>query len=157
MRADAITLRDTQIDELARISEMEQGDARDFIAPYSLERHRDELLKPDVVYKSIYRNDDLVGFVILVLDPDGHSVEFRRIVVSNPGLGYGKRAVAMVGELCHDELGRERVWLDVLETNARARHVYEECGYEPFGVSEYLGRALVLYQRTAEHPRHRES
>jgi RimJ/RimL family protein N-acetyltransferase len=152
MRNEAITLRDTQIEELARICEMEQGDARDFIAPYSLERHRAELLKPDVVYKSIYHNDDLVGFLILVLDPDGHSVEFRRIVVSDPGRGYGKRAIAIVAELCRSELGRARVWLDVFETNARARHVYEECGYEPFGESEYRGRTLVLYQKTVRLP-----
>jgi RimJ/RimL family protein N-acetyltransferase len=131
---------------------MEQGEARDSIAPYSLERHRAELLKSDVVYKSIYHDDDLVGFLIVVLDQDGHSVEFRRIVISDTGRGYGKRAVAMVAELCRSELCRARVWLDVLETNARARHVYEQCGYEPLGESEYLGRRLVLYQRTVGQP-----
>lgn len=141
-----ITFRDTAFTELSAISEMEQGKARDFIIPYSLERHQEEFNTPTVVYKSIVRDDRLIGFIILSLDPDGQSVEFRRIVISEPGRGYGKRAVKMVQELCRTAFGRHRVWLDVFETNERARHVYEKCGYHQVGKSEHGGRTLLIYE-----------
>ena len=100
-----LTLRDTEVKELARIVEMEQCEASAFVIPYSLERHRKEFAKQEVVYKSIYRAVQLIGFLILVLDTDGQSVEFRRIVIIEPGHGYGKGAVRMVDELCRNELG----------------------------------------------------
>lgn len=146
---ETITLRDTKVEELPAICEMEQGEARNFIILYSLERHREEFGRPAVVYKSICRADRLIGFIMLVLDPDGQSVEFRRIVVSEPGRGIGKRAIGMVRHLCRSELGRARLWLDVFETNERARHVYEKSGYRPFGASEHEGRTLLLYETTA--------
>jgi len=146
---EAITLRDTRAEELPAICEMEQGEARNFIIPYSLERHREEFGKPAVVYKSIYRADRLIGFVMLVLDPDGRSVEFRRIVVSEPGRGIGKRAIEMVRDRCRNELGRTRLWLDVFETNECARYVYEKSGYRRFGASEHEGRMLLLYETKA--------
>jgi hypothetical protein len=52
-----------------------------------------ELRFPDVVYKSVWKNNKLTGFLILALDPDGQSVEFHRIVISRPGEGYGKQVV----------------------------------------------------------------
>lgn len=146
--SDRILIRATESDELERICEMERGDARRFIITYSLARHRAELKRPNVLYKSIWKDSELVGFLILVLDPDNRSVEFRRIVISMPGRGYGKVAVRMVEDLCRHEIGRERLWLDVFETNERARHVYERSGYKPFGTSMHEGRALLLYEKT---------
>src|SRR6266498_1452972 len=140
-------IRDTKREELGRICEMERGEARSFITPYSLDRHQVEFTKPEVVYKSIWRGDQHIGFFILVLDSDARSVEFRRIVVTEPGCGYGKKVVRMVDEICRDELSRGRVWLDVFETNKRARHVYEQCGYCTFGSFEHEGKTLLLYEK----------
>jgi steroid delta-isomerase-like uncharacterized protein len=142
-----LLIRDTKREELEQICEMEQGEAQKFIIPYSLERHQAELVKPDVVYKSIWHEGEFIGFLILVLDQDGQSVEFRRIVIARPGRGYGKRVVRMVDEVCRNELGRTRIWLDVFETNERARHVYQQCGYQLFGKSEHEGRTLLLYEK----------
>jgi diamine N-acetyltransferase len=145
---ETVSLRDTTVEELAAICAMEQGDARHAISPYSLPRHRVEFAKPTIVYKSICRSGELAGFMILALDADGQSVELRRIVVAEPGHGIGGRAVGMAGELCRTGLDRRRVWLDVFETNLRARHLYERCGYRQFGTSELEGRTLLLYERT---------
>jgi len=140
-------IRDTKSEELGRIGEMEGGEARSFIIPYALDRHQVEFTKPEVVYKSIWHGSQHIGFLILVLDSDGRSVEFRRIVVTEPGCGYGKKLVRMVDEICRDELCRVRVWLDVFETNGRARHVYEQCGYCMFGSFEHEGKTLLLYEK----------
>lgn len=142
-----LLIRDTKPEELGRICEMERGEARNSIIPYSLDRHQAEFTKPEVVYKSIWCGSQHIGFLIFVLDSDARNVEFRRIVVTEPGRGYGKRVVRMVDEICRDELGRVRVWLDVFETNERARHVYEQCGYRTFGRFEYEGRTLLLYEK----------
>lgn len=142
-----LVLRDTKREDLARIAEMEQGEARKFIISYSLEQHQAAFAKPEIVYKSIWRGGELVGFLILVLDPDGRSVEFRRVVVSKPGRGYGKSVVSSVDELCRRELDRSRIWLDVFETNERARHVYEQCGYRQFEEAKHEGRRLLLYEK----------
>lgn len=141
-----LLVRDTKREELDRIFEIEQS-ARSFIIPYSLERHQAEFAKPGVVYKSIWSGGQVIGFMILVLDADGRSVEFRRIVIASPGLGCGKHVVRQVDEICRRELGRTRVWLDVFEDNQRARHVYEQCGYRQFGASKHEGRTLLLYEK----------
>ena len=143
-----LLLREAREEDLEQICSMEQGEAREFIIPWSPQRHRSEFANPDVVYKTLWLDDELAGFLILILDPDGKSIEFRRIVMSRPGRGYGKSAVRMVGKLCRTELGRRRIWLDVFEANDRARHVYESCGYRQFGRTEYEGRTLLLYEIT---------
>lgn len=140
-------VRDTKREELELICGMEQGEARNFVIPYSMEKHQSEFEKPDVVYKSVWSDRQLIGFVILVLERDARSVEFRRIVVSKPGFGYGTRVVRIVDQICRGEFGRARVWLDVFETNHRARHVYEQCGYQRCGKSEHGGRTMLLYEK----------
>jgi len=52
-------------------------------------------------------------------------------------------------EIHHRELGRDRIWLDLFETNERVCDVYEQCGYRPFDKSEYQGRTLLLYDTAA--------
>jgi diamine N-acetyltransferase len=143
-----LILSDTKTEELIHICKMEQGDAHQFIIPYTLEQHHHKIQSPDVIYKSIWRDLEMIGFLILALDPDGQSVEFRRIVISQPGQGYGKKIIKMIEDICRNELRRSRVWLDVFETNARARHVYIRCGYKQFGQSEYKGKTLLLYEKT---------
>ncbi|ABW31467.1 GNAT family N-acetyltransferase [Acaryochloris marina] len=143
-------LRITKREELECICELEQGEMRMFVIPYSLQKHQVEFAKPDVIYKSIWWNEELIGFFILVLDPDGQSVEFRRIIVSKPEQGLGTIVVRSVDNICSSELGRSRVWLDVFESNERARHVYEKCGYQLFGETQHEGRNLFLYEKTVQ-------
>ncbi|MGE0058322.1 MAG: GNAT family N-acetyltransferase [Dehalococcoidia bacterium] len=144
-----LTLRNTTSHELAAIAVMEQGEAAATILPASAEQHREDFVRPDVLYESLVRDHELLGFVILVLDPDGLSLEMRRIVVAAPGHGNGTRAVRLVDDVARAH-GRERIWLDVFEENARARHVYENCGYSVFGDTELNGRRLLLYERFLE-------
>jgi diamine N-acetyltransferase len=148
MTADQeILICDTKREELAQILDMEQGDASRLILPYSLKQHEVEFARPNIIYKSIWRDGRMIGFLILALDPDARSLEFRRIVLSETGRGYGKRVLGMIDEICRREFGRTRVWLDVFETNARARHVYEQCGYRKFASSQHNGRTLLLYEK----------
>lgn len=144
-----ITLADATEDQLRMFHLMEKDeDTMPYIIPHSLDRHKKEFYRDGVVYKSVYdREDELVGFVILILDPDGHSVEFGRIVIAQKGCSYGSRTVSLVERVCREELNRQRVWLDVFEFNPRAQHVYEASGYRYFGSREHDGKLLRLYEK----------
>ena len=142
----SLSLRDTTPEELDAIVEMEQGDASRFVLPASREQHEQDLTAASLIYKSVIVEGDLVGFVILGIDADGLSLELRRIVVARTGHGYGRQALRLVDDVAQ-ELGRDRIWLDVFEDNARARYVYDTCGYSVFGDTELHGRRLLLYER----------
>lgn len=65
--------------DLPLFLEMEKDpESRRFIFPYTPTDHRNGFADPDIVYLRITCEDDLAGFFILVREPDGRSVEFRR-------------------------------------------------------------------------------
>ncbi len=140
---------ETRQDEVPAIVAMESHeDAAEFVTQFPAERHERDLRDPGVVYKSIYdERRALIGFIILVLDPDGSSVEIRRIVVEPKGKGYGKRAMALIYQTCRDEIDRHRIWLDVFEFNPRAIRAYERSGYRKFGTGELDGKRLLLFEK----------
>lgn len=144
-----VTLADANKDQLELFHAMEKDEETlPYIISYSVERHKQDFNRNDAIYKSVYDDQsELVGFVILILDPDGHSVEFGRIVIAQKGKSYGSRAVALIEQVCKEELGRRRIWLDVFEFNQRAQRVYESKGYQFFGTRDYQGKALKLYQK----------
>ena len=144
-----IALDDATEDQLEIFHHMEKDeDTVHYILPYSVDEHKEEFSRNDVVYKSVYdRHNNLVGFVILILDPDGKSVEFGRIVIAPKGQSYGSRAVSLIERVCKEELNRQRIWLDVFEFNQRAQHVYESSGYRYFGSRQHEGKTLRLYEK----------
>lgn len=143
-----VALRESLREELEVFSEMElDDDTSPFVIPYSIDEHRDMFDKPESRYLSICSLDRLVGFILLLLEPDNRSVEFRRIVVFEKGRGIGQSAIAQVDAYCKNELHRSRIWLDAFENNDRARHVYEKCGYKQYKLGEYQGRTLCFYEK----------
>lgn len=143
-----ITIRKALPAEILSFANMEatQGTA-EFIIPYALGKHYAELSKPEVQYFAILADESLVGFMILVLDPDGVSVEFRRIVVATKGKGIGQAVIPAIEGYCKEQLARHRIWLDVFEFNQRGRHIYEKLGYERFGQGKHRDQVLVLYEK----------
>jgi RimJ/RimL family protein N-acetyltransferase len=143
-----IELRIASAQEGPAFVAMEQAaDTSDYITPYSREEHGRKMADPTFVYLSIVEGGALAGFFILILDADGKSVEFRRVVVSARGRGIGQSAIAHMEHFCRTRLGRSRIWLDVFEHNERGRHIYEKLGYKKFGdVAHERGR-LWLYEK----------
>ena len=143
-----IELRESREGELQAFADMEtDADAAEYILPYSLARHRQEFAREDIVYLSIINNRELAGFFILALEDDGHSVEFRRIVVAAKNAGIGQQAISSMQDYCRDRLDRERIWLDVFEHNSRGRHIYRKLGYVPFDRAELNGKPLLFMQK----------
>ena len=135
-------------EDVLAIAAMEQEPGtKEFILPSSLEEHSEKMTDPDIVYLRITHEDALVGFFILALDSDESSVEFRRIVVTTKGKGFGQGAVTQMEHYCRTELRRSRVWLDVYEHNTRARHIYQKLGYRTFGHTAHEETHLLLYEK----------
>jgi RimJ/RimL family protein N-acetyltransferase len=134
--------------DLPLFVQMEQAtDTSAFIIPYSYAEHCRKLADPNFVYLSILADGVPVGFFILVLDADGSSVEFRRIVVATKDRGIGQSAIQQMEQFCRTTLGRSRIWLDVFEFNQRGRHIYEKLGYKQCGVGAHDGKRLLLYEK----------
>ncbi len=79
----------------------------------------------------------VLGEVVLFeLDEDCESMEFR-IALVGPAVfdrGYGTEATRLVRDFALGPLGLHRLTLQVLDDNARARHVYAACGFQVEGV-----------------------
>lgn len=152
---EVIVLRPMAEEELEgahALSETEE--ARDFLLPVSLERFQADYSRTGIVYLSIVEREPApvetktpAGYFILVLEPDGASVECRRVVVGPKNRGIGKRAMTLLDRYCRDHLDRRRIWLDVYDFNERGRCVYESCGYRYTGQAERDGKTLWFYEK----------
>jgi RimJ/RimL family protein N-acetyltransferase len=74
---------------------------------------------------------DAAGFVILIgCRSQNQSLELKRMVVQEKGLGYGRAALRVIKKIVFDDLAAHRFWLDVKERNARAQGLYQSEGFE---------------------------
>lgn len=140
--------QDADLSFIVRLEHDEQ--ASRFITPATLEEHRAQLALAENVYLRVLDQGTPAGFFILVLEPGGRSVEFRRIVIGRRERGTGQRAIEAMEQYCSRHLRRQRIWLDVFEDNERARHVYEKLGYRQFRQGELRGRTLLFYEKLIE-------
>jgi len=148
MNSADVSLKESIVEELDIFFQMgNEDDNSPFIIPYSIEKYRQIFSQPEVIFLTIYYQDMIFGFLILLLDKDNKSIELRRIVVTDKGRGIGQQAISKLHIFCKAMLGITRVWLDVFEFNARARFVYEKFGYKQFKSELYEGKTLLFYEK----------
>lgn len=143
-----ISLSESRPDELQQFCELDQHpDAREHIITISLQQHQQAFEATDIVYLSIYRDNNLVGYFMLAREADPGNIEFRRIVIIDKDTGIGQAAIPAMEAYCRDQLGCQRIWLDVFESNARGRHVYDKLGYHLFNTGDLDGKKLLFMQK----------
>lgn len=107
-------------------------DNRRFVGQWTREQHREAMSNPDLAHFVVESVDEVrpVGYVIMagLLDAN-RSVEFRRVVITDKGKGYGREVLRVVKKMAFEELKAHRLWLDVRENNQRARRLYESEGF----------------------------
>ena len=109
--------------------------ARQFVGQWSEERHRATMSGGDARYYICETGGYMDAYVILRgLSEDSRSIELKRIVVGVPERGLGRRILTEIIRIAFRELGAHRIFLDVFEDNARARHLYESVGFKYEGV-----------------------
>jgi len=107
-----------------------------FIGKWTREQHLKALADPDLSCL-VMESDagDVVGYAILRgLALVDRSIELKRIAVAVPGQGLGRNLLEFAAKRVFEEWGAHRLWLDVYETNPRARRVYEAFGFQVEGV-----------------------
>lgn len=126
-----IQVRRARSDDLAFILALEKHFAElGFVGSDSEQVHVQRLDSPGAAYFVVECDDQAVGFAILCsLDSINRSIELKRVVVSEPGRGIGRKAIRQVTRMAFTELSAHRLWLDVYSDNERARRTYRALGF----------------------------
>lgn len=127
-----VRLRPTTVADLDYVLAAEQADEnRAFVMSWPREQHGAALSDADLLHRIIEdESGETVGFMLVAGVAQPHrSIEFRRIVITRKGSGYGRAAVRALQDLAFTDLRAHRLWLDVKEHNSRARGLYEREGF----------------------------
>jgi diamine N-acetyltransferase len=135
-----MTLRRASIQDVTFIVALEQKfRGHNLVGSDDVATHERQMNDPDCQYWIVEHGDSPAGHIILRgIQSVDRSVELKRIVISEPGRGLGRIALRATISKVFDELGAHRLWLDVFEHNARARHVYRSVGFVEEGVDGSL-------------------
>jgi diamine N-acetyltransferase len=109
---------------------------RNYIGAWPAEEHLRAMAGADNEYFVAYDEEATVeGFVILqAIHSEHHSLYLKRIAVRTPNRGFGRALLEYAISRAFLHHRAHRFWLDVFETNARARRVYESYGFRYDGV-----------------------
>src|ERR1700750_1353568 len=138
-------LRLAAFDDVPQIAAMERlPEFRAFVGQWTEDEHRQKMASADARYfvlearrrqVSDAGQNDLAAFAILQgLASEHRSIELKRVVVKSPGQGRGRQILRELLDKGFYEFKAHLVWLDVFETNLRARHVYESLGFRYDGI-----------------------
>lgn len=110
--------------------------ASEFVGQWSEERHRTTLAGGDArYYVSETEGGEIEAFAILRgIQETSRAIELKRMVVALPERGLGRRIIKELMRISFHEFRAHRLFLDVFEDNARARHVYESLGFRYEGL-----------------------
>ena len=127
-----ILLRPTTEVDIEFVMEAERHpDNRAFVGQWSCEQHQQTLADPDFAHRIVAMPEERsVGFVILRgRQSADRCVELMRLVITDKGQGYGRATLEAAAKLAFDVWRAHRLWLDVVDNNARARHLYRSVGF----------------------------
>ncbi|TLS54017.1 GNAT family N-acetyltransferase [Paenibacillus antri] len=147
--SEKLAIRRSGADDLAFVVRAEREDEnRPFIAPWERERHAAAQNDSDAMHLLIEDPEaNPVGFAIVygLLNPN-RSIELRRLVITAKGRGYGKEALRMLQVFAFGRLRAHRLWLDVKESNERAKRLYESLGFQHEGKLRECIRTAAGYE-----------
>ena len=133
---NTIRLRPTCVADLDFVLATESAYDR-FVVQWPLERHQAALSDPDQAHLIVETLADgkAVGYLILAgRASPARCIELVRIAVTDPGRGFGRAALDATKNLVFKAWKAHRLWLDVYDSNARAKRLYEAAGFLEEGV-----------------------
>lgn len=127
----SLILRETTEKDLSFVLETEKAASKDGVVNLQTwQNHKEYLANKNTRHLIIETKGTSVGYLILAgLEDKNETIEFRRIVVSEKGKGFGRQALRLAKQIAFEELNAHRFWLDVVDTNKRARKLYESEGF----------------------------
>ena len=146
-----MTLRPATPQDIPQIIAIESlPEYRAFVGRWSEDRHLAALTGPDARYFVVdaagthphgQPSAEIAAFAILRgFAESSNAIELKRIAVRTPHRGLGRKFLEELIRIVFEDFRAHRLFLDVFETNARARHLYESLGF----VYEGLWREAAL-------------
>ena len=130
-------LRPASPADLRQIVALERlPESRRYVGQWTQDQHARALAGSNARY-FVHQDESgrILAYIILQgFDEGSFSVEFKRFVVAETGRGLGRRLLADILRLVFDEIRAHRFYLDVVEDNVRARHLYKSFGFSEEGV-----------------------
>lgn len=149
-KSDFVVLRNTREDDLDFVVDCEQEpDNAQYVGQWTKEQHRNALFQKDILYLIVEEKaaNKPVGYVIIAgLTNLNRNIEFRRVVISDKGKGFGTETLKFVKKIAFEHLDAHRLWLDVRFNNHRAQHLYKSQGF----IEEGILRECILYNGNYE-------
>jgi diamine N-acetyltransferase len=135
---DNIRLRPSKEPDLDMILKLESDRENfEFIRQWSRKKHLDAMADENIAHMIIETagNKRPVGYIILLglKDPD-ENIEFKRMVIAEKGMGYGRQAVRLVKQFAFEKRHCHRLWLEVMDHNIRAYALYDSEGFVLEGI-----------------------
>jgi diamine N-acetyltransferase len=131
-----ILLRVAEPSDIAFIMECERRpDYERFVGRWPEEKHRAFMAHPEFTYLVANEDGAPLGFAILhewMLRPQ--NLYLKRIAVHDTDKGHGRRMLSALNDWVFAETETHRFWLEVVEHNLRAQHVYEQHGFVTEGI-----------------------
>ncbi|AUR50948.1 GNAT family N-acetyltransferase [Aquella oligotrophica] len=147
-----IYIRKTEPKDLPFVITAERHpDNSPYVYQWSDEEHLAALANPNLRHYVIADKptETLMGYVILddVLNTS-HTINLRRIVITQKGQGIGKIVLELIKELAFKELNAHRLWLDVFTDNEKAYQMYLKSGFKQEGLlrESYLRKGQYTSQ-----------
>jgi diamine N-acetyltransferase len=148
MTARTVGLRHTSESDMDYVLDAEQQAAR-FVCQWDRDRHLEVAASIDWEHFIVHSASDErpVGFVILsgIADSD-RNINLKRIVITNPGKGYGRAALRLILARVFDDHEAHRLWLDVRTYNERALRLYASEGFVREGLLRECDRVGDHYE-----------
>jgi len=149
-KSDFVILRNTREDDLDFVVDFEQEpDNAQYVGQWTKEQHRNALFQEDILYLIVEEKttNKPVGYVIIAgLTNFNRNIEFRRVVISDKGKGFGRETLKLVKKIAFEKLNAHRLWLDVRYRNHRAQNLYKSQGF----IEEGILRECILYNGNYE-------
>lgn len=158
-------------EDVSQIVAIEQiPEYRSYIGAWTAEEHLRAMENPDNEYFVAQDGTGAVeGFAILQGAQNEHrNLHLKRIAVRTANRGLGKTLLEHVMSRAFVHHRAHRLWLDVFDTNTRARRLYAVCGFQEEGAmreavlrdGEYhtlvlmslLDREYTAWQQEAANP-----
>jgi RimJ/RimL family protein N-acetyltransferase len=146
---DIALLRQSTKEELALFHKLDQqSHAAQYVMKTGLKKHQQYFNDPNITYLTITSDEvKVLGYFMLVNEPDLNSVEFRRILIDQSKLGIGQASIFEMEIFCRNNFNAKRIWLDVFDDNVIGKHIYKKLGYKKFKEQTYLERTLEFYEK----------
>ncbi|HEX3077761.1 MAG TPA: GNAT family protein [Lachnospiraceae bacterium] len=149
-KTDLIILRNTKQEDLDYVIDSEhQPDHAQYVGQWTKEQHINSLSQDDILHLIVEERscNKPVGYIIIAgISNPNSNIEFRRIVISSKGQGYGRDTLKLVKKIAFEKLAAHRLWLDVRQKNERAYNLYRSEGF----VEEGILRECILYNGNYE-------